>query len=295
MSNTSHYTAALRQHLASIVPGQPDLLDLVVRYYTDPAAGDALCDHEEGSVPLLVAVYTSLDRVTQIRRLEYQMIRGGCRETYKAAHRFGTQAKSRIHTQLAHATEAYLLEGLRVARNGLPAENPYMLSAVSLLFAEHGPLAALTDRVTAEMSWSVASGLSPELGAGPPTTPGHCGDIDRIRWLMSSYLYNRFGDHDPSWVMFKHVHGYGTMVGDTADHVAYLHTRFGDHDPSWNMFNYLYTPSRKAVVGDTADHVAYLHNRFGEHEPSWNMFRKLWEPSQTVDDVADLVVAIEHA
>ena len=67
-------------------------------------------------------------------------------------------------------------------------------------------------------------GCSPELGAGPPNSaaePRRDPDAvcDRITWLVSRYLYNRFGDHVPSWETFKNVYP-SKIVGVAADIAA---------------------------------------------------------------------------
>ena len=220
MSVTSHNTAALQQRLAGTGAGPSDLYDLMVRHYADPGAVEVLCDHAAGSFPLLVALFAGSkhpkecppswsDRKNQLAPLEL----------------FDAQVKSLAGAMFAHATEAGLLEGLRTARSGLPGGSPATLGTVSRWFAAHAPLEALTDRVTAEMSRWPMEGLSPELGAGPSNSavkPLRYTDTvcDRISWLMSRYLYNRFGDHGPSWEMFKNLYDPSQTVVDIADIVA---------------------------------------------------------------------------
>ena len=65
--------------------------------------------------------------------------------------------------------------------------------------------------------------IPPLLTAGPlNSTAENIWDVecDKIRGLMSRYLYNRFGEHGPSWDMFRELHEPSETAGDTADHVV---------------------------------------------------------------------------
>ena len=206
MSATSHNTAALQQRLASLEPDPAGMYDLMVHHYRDPDAVEVLCGHAEGSVPLQVAVYVGLKYCTVLQAVELLNKRAS-KKAWNSATRFEAQVESSVGAQFAHATEADLLEGFRTARSGLPDGSPAMLEWVSHLFAAHSPLEALTDRVTAEMTWRLMKEFCPELGAGPlpsPESPLAAEEDGRIRWLMSRYLYNRFGHHGPSWGVSHH-------------------------------------------------------------------------------------------
>ena len=187
LASTEPDTAALRQHLANTNPGPAGLFDLVVRHWRDTAAAEVLCKHAEGSFPLLVAVLASLEHI--MRGQHMKMAKPQMDEYY-----FDMVVTSLAGAQLAHATEADLLEGFRTARSGLPVGSPYLPERASHLFAVRAPLEALTDRVTAKMSWLPMEGLSPELGAGPPNSTAttiYDAECDRISWLMSATFVNR--------------------------------------------------------------------------------------------------------
>ena len=258
MSDTSQITAALQKFLVDTEPDPAGLFDLTVRHCIYPAAAEVLYNHAEGSFPSLVAVYAgSKHAVLGLR----PWVSTQKQNIQRAARDFDAQVTSLAFSQFAHATETDLLESIRTVRSGLLDESPDSSFRISLLFAMRAPLEALTDRVTAEMSWWSMKGLSPELGAGPPDgseDPPIPAGGEMIRWLMSRYLCNRFGEHGPSWEMFKN----------------------------------LCKPPKS--IGETANTVAYLHTRFGEHGPSWEMFAKVHDPSQTLDDTANLVVAVQH-
>ena len=235
MSDTSHNTAALQQILADTEPDPAGLFDLVVRHYTEPGAAEVLCKHAEGSFPSLVALYAGLKQIIllqckellKLNRTEQALLKhmepSKARKASLALH---DQVTSLAGAMFPHATEADLLESFRTVCSGLPDAGRFWPVQVSYFFAKYAPLEALTDRVTAEMPWRPMMGCSPELGAGPPwlsaAEPIRDPDAvcDRIRWLVSRYLYNRFGKHDQSWTMFRHVHDPGDRVGDVADLVA---------------------------------------------------------------------------
>ena len=258
MSDTSHDTAALQQILTATDPDPAGMYGLVMDHYLDTDAIEALCDHAKSSVPLQVAVYAGMFHSTALQATEL-MNKRISKKDWDAAWRFKAQVDTSVAAQFAHVDETDLLEGLRTARNGLPAGTPSMLDWVSRWFASHAPLEALPDRVIAEMAWRFVEPFCPELGAGPlPDFDAEEGRI-WIHWLMSCYLYNRFGEHGPSWDVFRQVHRPSQTIGETADTVAYLHTRFG--------------------------------TRTG---PS-TMFMGIHDSSQLVRETADLVVAVEHA
>lgn len=101
-------------------------------------------------------------------------------------------------------------------------------------------------------------GPSPELGAGWPPENRNSEDVGC--WLISCYVHNRFGEHGPSWeVLVVLIVKQGLWIREAADQVAYPHTLFGTDDASWEMFMAIYNGS------------------------------------QTVAEVADMVVAVEHA
>ena len=257
MSDTSHNTAALQRILTDTDPDPAGLFDLVVSHYTDPGAVEALCNHAAGSFPLLVALFAGSKH--HKTRLVAKIVKSP--SLRRSLLHSDAKVRSLTDAMFASATEPALVEGLRTAHSGLPDGTPSMLVGVSRWFAGDAPLEALTDRVIAEMAWRFVEPFCPELGAGPLPDPETRFDEDgRIRgyWLMSRYLYNRFGEHGPSWDVFRQVH----------------------------------RPSQ--TIGEAADTVAYLHTRFGEHGPSWEMFTKVHGPSQTVDDTANLVVTVQH-
>ena len=233
MSDTSHNTAALQQSLTDTGPDPAGLFDLVVRHYADPGAVEVLRKHAEGSFPSLVTVYAALKQIELLQTKELlklnhteqaklkHMEPSDARKAYLALH---GQVDSSAGAMFAHATEADLLESFRTVCSGLPDGGLDWTVMVSYFFAEYAPLDALTARVTAEMPWKSMMGCSPELGAGPPNSaaePSRDPDAvgDRIAWLVSRYLYNRFGDHAQSWEGFGHVYP-SEIVGVAADIAA---------------------------------------------------------------------------
>ena len=106
-------------------------------------------------------------------------------------------------------------------------------------------------------AWSYTD-LSPQLGAAStPKSHYYPGDVQR--WLVSRYLYNRFGTHDPSWDVFKILYDPPETVGATADAVAKLHTQLGTCDRTWATFMDLYDSLKKvADVDDIAALAAKL-------------------------------------
>ena len=48
-------------------------------------------------------------------------------------------------------------------------------------------------------------------------------------------------------------------------------------------------------IRDAADQVAYPHTLFGTDDASWTMFMGIYDGSRTVAEVAEMVVAVEHA
>ena len=218
MSNTSQNTAALQQILTDTDPDPAGLYDLASSHYTDPDAIEALCDYTKGSLPSLVALFAAS------KHLKYRPRSFGARtrlppSLLRSLWHSDTQVESLTDAMFASATEPDLVEGLRTARSGLPDGTPSILEEVSRWFAEHAPLEAVTDKVVAEMSVWPYTDLSPQLGTASPPT-GHYDPADFQRWLVSRYLYNRFGEHGPSWEMFKKVYGPSQTIGDTADLVV---------------------------------------------------------------------------
>ena len=238
----------------------------MVSHYADPGAVEALCDHAEGSFPSLVALCAGLKHVQN-----GPPSRPRKRNKPAPLWLSDAQVESLADAMFASATEPDLVEGLRTARSGLPDGTPSMLMGVSYWFAAHAPLEALTDRVTAEMSWLPAKGFSPELGAEQPNSTAASHDSAHRNWLCDGY--DRL-----CWLTTR-----------------YLHNRFGVYDPLWGMFRFIKHSEMSLTIGDTADQVAELRTRFGDHGPSWDMFMGIHDSSQTVVDTADIVAAVEHA
>ena len=216
MSDTSINTAALQQILTGTEPGPAGLFDLVVRHHTDPDAAEVLCAYATGSFPLLTAVFAGTKHAVWGRHT--------WATTYKDApggREFDKQVSSLVYPQFEHAAEADLLESLRTVRSAeLLDRGPGVPLRLTHMIVMYAPFDALTDRVTAEMSWMSMKGLCPELGAGPPGSaaePPNDAGAGRICWLLARYLYNRFGDHVPSWDMFKKQCEPPGSVADAAD------------------------------------------------------------------------------
>lgn len=202
--------AELRQHLADTEPGPSELRDLLVRHHTDPDAVEVLCDHADGSFPLLAAVFAAQGQLEAAANHQTKL--------QKTADPFTQQVGKRLRTRFKDVTGADLREFLRTARAEFPDEDPDLFRTIAFWFIEFVPLPMLTDEVVAEMSIWEDSSPCPELGAGWP--PESNDPFLVGRWLMSRYLYNRFGDHEPSWDMFRGVYDAAQTIGDTADLVA---------------------------------------------------------------------------
>ena len=127
MSATSHNTAAFQQSLSGLGPDPAGLFDLVVHHCTDSAAAEVLCNHAEGSFPLLVALFAGQKHAKKRQQPSWPALK----KYLMTMLPFDKQVESLAGAQLAHATEAGLLEGLRTARSGLPDGSPVMLGTVS--------------------------------------------------------------------------------------------------------------------------------------------------------------------
>ena len=223
MSFTSHTTAALQQILTDTDPDPAGMYGLMVRHYADPDAVEALCDYAKGSFPSLVALFAA-SKHHKNRPRSFGARTRLSPSLRRSLWHSDTQVKSLTDAMLKSATEPDLLEGLRTAHSGLPDGTPSMLVWVSRWFAAHAPLEALTDRVVVEMAWRPVGRFCPELGAGPLPAPRSRVDAahnrTRVGWMMSRYLHNRFGTHDPSWEMFKKVYDPSQTVVETADLVV---------------------------------------------------------------------------
>ena len=54
------------------------------------------------------------------------------------------------------------------------------------------------------------------FGAAPKPTRGSVDRCGKVRWLVSRYLYNRFGTHDRSWEKYKNATCRAQTVGEAA-------------------------------------------------------------------------------
>ena len=276
----------LRQYLAG-KPVPSELRDLLVKYHTSFDAVKALLDHTNGTVQLLAAVFAGWEEVMYIlrRRPEYQ----------QSADEFDDQVTPWLLAQFKGVTGPDLLAVLPSAQTVPPDPPKHLLDRIATWFLENVPLPALTDEVVAEMSIWMDSypGPSPELGAGWPPENRNTGNVGC--WLISRYLFNRFGEHGPSWDVFVKLYDTEFMsIGVAADEVEELHNRFGKHGPSWKVLLELIV-SQGLWIRDAADQVAYPHTLFGTDDASWTMFMGIHDGSQTVAEVADKVAAVKHA
>ena len=246
MSDTPLDADALQQYLAGTEVGPSELRDLLVRHYGDLEAVDVLCDHADETVSLQVAVFAAWEHFWCVRVSEVGR-QAGCD--------FGQSLDSWCQAQFQGVTGTELREFLRTARAVFPDEHEGLFNTIALWLMKTVPLRVLTVEVVAEMSiWDVPS-PSPALGVGQ--SPGSDDLEDVGCWLMSRYLYNRFGDDDLSWYVFVKLYNPERMsIGEAVDQVAHLHTLFGAHGPSWDLFITSYDP-RWVTVSDLANQVAH--------------------------------------
>ena len=206
---------ALRQHLTDTEPGPAELRDLLVQHHADLGAVQVLCDYANGEVPLQAAVFAAHEQISE-----------------EASHDFEGQIDSWWRDQFDGVTGTDLREFFRAARAAFPDEYEFLFGSIAWWFIENVPLPVLTDEVVAEMSIWEDPPPSQELGAGWPPEDGDPDDIGC--WLLSRYLYNRFGDHGPSWDAFNETYDPKTLsIGEAADQVEELErNRFGIHGQS---------------------------------------------------------------
>ena len=209
-------TFSLQRHLTETTVGPAEMYALGLVYYPDPDAVDALCEHATGSFCQLVALFAA----AQEHRKPRLAVAAGPHERNRAFDRVLRCMVDHART----ATETDLLEGMHTARTVFADTcRPYSTVPLrmSQLFAEYAPLGSLTDRVAAEMSVRFTHDLSPALchktrrAWKGPRFPAH-----RADQLVSRLLLSKFGEHVPSWDMFKQVHTPETRVGDVVDLVV---------------------------------------------------------------------------
>ena len=288
MSDTAIDADALRQYLADTEPDPAELRDLLVSHYADFDAVKALLDYADGAVPLLAAVFAAHEQIAQAAQYQADLD-----EAEKALFRFRRQVDPWFPGQCHTLTDTDLLLVLRTARPLISDQVPYLFLRLSAWFIENAPPPLLTDDVVAEMSLATFLRPSPELGAGRPLAPR---DRDFDCWLISRYLYSRFGDHGPSWDMFLQLHvPKAGPIRDPADQVVALRNRFGEHGPSWEVLLGLHG-SQGLSISEAADKVAELRNQFGTQSGPWTVFMGIFDGSQTADEIdaiAKLVVELE--
>ena len=217
----------LRQHLADTTIGPAEIYALAVVYYPDPDAIAVLCEHAAGSsmrersFRLLVGLYAAqVFDMLDLDALAFDSV-ARCR------------SRGKINTctvdMVRRASEAELLEGLCTARAVFSDGSTFAFRdgplVVSDLFAAHAPDRALTDRVVAEMAVMCSDGflLSPELGRESRHQRTATRDVRYTRdadWAVSRLLLSKFGDHVPSWDMFKHMYTPEARIGDAIDLVV---------------------------------------------------------------------------
>ena len=210
----------LRWRLAETTIGPAEMYELASTRFDDPDAVDALCVHATGSFPRLVGLYAAQQHVATFSTATFVP---NCRD------RFRDQVFSCAVDQCRRATETDLLEGLHTARTVFTDAGArpqwHAPTYISGLFAEHAPLVSSTARVAAEMSVRFTHRLSPELGLETrrawkgPRFPAH-----RADQVVSRLLLSKFGDHAPSWDMFKQIHTPDVRIGDVVDLVLAVET-----------------------------------------------------------------------
>ena len=204
---------SLRQHLTDTTIGPADMFGLGLVYFADPDAVDVMCEHAKMSFRLLIGLYAAsthlpgrpVTSIAEARRRDWVRY----------------QVSSCVVDQTRSATETDLLEGLDTARALFDAGRNRTfqndLFAVSAFFAAYAPEESLTDRVVAEMSLSCTDLLSPAKAHVHPSSR-------RTDQLVSRFLLTKFGNHAPSWDMFKHLHVPDARIGDVAGLVLEVET-----------------------------------------------------------------------
>ena len=213
MSDEQVDAGALRQHLTDTKPGPSELRDLLVQHHANSGAVEVLCDYANAEVALQAAVFAAHEQISD-----------------EASHDFEQQIELWREAKFDGVTADGMQEFFRAARAAFAGEYELLLGSIAWWFIEYVPLPMLTDEVVAEMSIWEDPPPSQELGPGCPPDDD---DPDLVGcWLMSRYLYNRFGDHGPSWDAFKELYDPQTLsIGEAAEQAAHLHNnRFGTHD-----------------------------------------------------------------
>ena len=213
----------LRQHLADTAIDPAEMFGLASLYYTDPSAVAVLCEHAKGSFRLLVGLFAAQEHVMTLS------VVAGMHDR----NRFRDQVFACVTDQCRSATEADLLEGLRAARSVFGEGSIHTFRHgpryVSDIFAAHAPVESLTGHTAAEMSVQHSWRLSPRLGHEPrrPRRASIRGVTytPPSNWVVSRLLLSMFGEHVPSWDMFKHLHTPDIRIGDLADLVVEVEQR----------------------------------------------------------------------
>ena len=205
---------SLPRHLTDTTIGPAEMCALASVFYTDADVVDALCDHAKGSFCQLVALFAATQEPVATYRVT---------ASKHNRDRFRDRVVTYVVNQVRDANEANLLTGLGTARTVFTGSclRPYRTGPlyVSELFAEHAPLASLTDKVVAEMALRFPQELSPGLGLLPRRSTNLPG-LPFADRFVSRYLLDSFGFHGPSWTMFKQVHTPEATIGDIVDLVA---------------------------------------------------------------------------
>ena len=276
----------LLENLASTEVDPTEMRDLLVLYHADLKAVKVLCDHPDERAPLLAAVFAAREQVMFTARRQPEL--------RQSANKFDEQVNTWLRAQLKDVIGPDLGAVLLAVRTLFQGQSTSLFRDNATWFLENVPLPVLTDEVVAEMSiWEDSyPGPSLELGAGWPPENRNTGNVGC--WLISRYVYNRFGEHGPSWDVFVRLYDSEWMsIGAAAAEVEELHNRFGEHGPSWDLLVELIV-SQRLWIREAADQVAYPHTLFGTDDASWTMLMGIYsDGSQTVAEVADKVAALE--
>ena len=202
---------SMSRHLTDTTIGPAEMYALTVVYAADSDMVDALCEHAEGSIRLLVGLYAAREQVTVWPHAVLSKNR-------QERERFLDQTGSCVFEHVRYATETDLLEGLDTARTVFSggSTRPYYPAPVyvSDLFAAYAPVESLTDKVVAEMTVRFTHLLSPDCAFESRETACASNDGRRTDQFVSRFLLATFGVHGPSWDMFKHLHIPDASTGD---------------------------------------------------------------------------------
>ena len=192
------------------------MFGLAVACFADgPRTTRVLSEPATGSFQLRAALYAAQEHVTTHIAAADEYDRD----------RFVAGVVPCVTRQVRKASETDLLDGLGTAQALFTggSSRPYHPAPVhgSTLFAEHAPRWSLTDGAVTEMSVRFTHLLSPKSGLEAAESCPRRRESGAVTdQLVPRLLLSKFGEHAPSWDMFKQIHTPETRVGDVVDMVV---------------------------------------------------------------------------